>query len=154
MRVTLIDTCYRKSHVLNEKLPEDQQKPDYRRPLWLLGFLVFISSNLIGSLVQIAALPVVILGPLGAISLLWNALFACFLLGDRFSIWMVLGSILIAGGAVMIALFGLVPEITHSLDELLELFRRPTFIVYFSLLGFFLAVSLIAVSPQQLLGAS
>jgi hypothetical protein len=103
--------------------------------LWLLGFAVFISSNVLGSLVQIVSLPVVILAPLGAVSLLWNAFFARFILGDIFSPWMVLGTILIAGGATLIAVFGIVPEPTRSLEDLLELFRRPVFVMYFSTLG-------------------
>jgi drug/metabolite transporter (DMT)-like permease len=100
-----------------------------------LGFATFITSNLIGSLVQIASLPVVILAPLGAVSLLWNAFFARLILGDVFSLWMVLGTILIAVGAVLIAVFGIVPEPTHALEDLLELFRRPAFVAYFSILG-------------------
>jgi len=62
---------------------------------------------------------------------------------------MVLGTILIAGGAVLIAIFGIVPEPTHSLEDLLVLFNRPAFVVYFSLLGFFLAVALGIVSGLE-----
>ena len=111
----------------------------------MLGFAIFITSNILGSLVQIASLPVVILAPLGAVSLLWNAFFARFLLGDVFSPWMILGTLLIAGGAVLIAVFGIVPEPTRSLEDLLELFRRPAFIVYFTILGAFVVVSLVIV---------
>lgn len=114
--------------------------------LWLLGFLIFISSNILGSIFQIASLPVVILAPLGAVSLLWNAVFARLMLGDVFSHFMVIGTLFIAGGAVMIAIFGIVPEPTHSLDDLLRLFARKTFIIYFSLLGAALLVVLILVS--------
>lgn len=106
---------------------------------------VFISSNVIGSLVQIASLPVVILAPLGAVSLLWNALLARFLLGDVFSPWMILGTILIAGGAVLIAVFGIVPEPTRSLEDLLQLFSRPTFVAYFSVLGALVGICLVIV---------
>jgi magnesium transporter len=98
--------------------------------------------------VQIASLPVVILAPLGAVSLLWNAFFARLLLGDVFSPWMVVGTFLIAGGAVLIAVFGIVPEPTHSLDDLLTLFRRPAFVAYFSLLGAFVVIALAIVSPH------
>ncbi|RDB28885.1 hypothetical protein Hypma_015525 [Hypsizygus marmoreus] len=128
-------TIQRKSHVLNQLLPDEQQRVEHRRPLWLLGFAIFISSNVLGSLVQIASLPVVILAPLGAVSLLWNAFFARFILGDVFSPWMILGTILIAGGAVLIAVFGIVPEPTRSLEDLLTLFSRPAFVIYFSILG-------------------
>ncbi|KAF7327922.1 hypothetical protein MKEN_00372200 [Mycena kentingensis (nom. inval.)] len=136
-------TIQRKSHVINEGLPEHLQRVEHRRPLWLLGFAVFISSNIIGSLVQIAALPVVVLAPLGAVSLLWNAFFARLLLGDELSAWMVLGTLLIAGGAILIAVFGIVPEQTRSLEDLLVLFRRPAFIVYFTLLGVAVLIALI-----------
>ncbi|KAF5390327.1 hypothetical protein D9757_002944 [Collybiopsis confluens] len=110
--------------------------------LWLLGLAIFISSNVIGSLVQIASLPVVILAPLGAVSLLWNAFFARLILGDSFSSWMIVATLFIAGGAVLIAVFGIVPEPTRSLEDLLALFRRPTFVVYFSLLGAIVFLSL------------
>ena len=103
-------------------------------------------SNIFGSIFQIASLPVVILAPLGAVSLLWNALFSRILLGDSFSPWMIVGTIVIAVGAVLIGIFGIVPEPTHSLEDLLELLRRPPFILYFSLLSFVVLVALIAVS--------
>ncbi|GJE86128.1 magnesium transporter NIPA-like protein [Phanerochaete sordida] len=135
-------TIQRKSHVQNQALPESERKVEHRRPLWLLGFGIFISSNLFGSIFQIASLPVVILAPLGAVSLLWNAFFARLILGDVFSPWMALSTLCIAGGAVLIAVFGIVPEPTRSLEDLLLLFSRPTFIVYFSLLGVFTVVSL------------
>ena len=91
----------------------------------------------------------VILAPLGAVSLLWNAFFARLLLGDVFSPWMALGTIFIAGGAVLIAVFGIVPEPTHSLDDLLRLFGRTAFVVYFSLLGLVVFAWLIIVREQD-----
>jgi hypothetical protein len=112
--------------------------------------VIFITSNILGSVFQIASLPVVILAPLGAVSLLWNALFACFILGSVFSLWMILGTLLIAGGAVLIAIFGIVPEPTHSLEDLLILFSRPAFVAYFTLLGFAVLVCLAIVSPVLL----
>lgn len=59
---------------------------------------------------------------------------------------MILGTLLIAGGAVLIAIFGIVPEPTHSLEDLLVLFSRPTFIAYFTLLGVAVLVCLAIVS--------
>jgi hypothetical protein len=40
------------------------------------------------------------------------------------------GTILIAGGAVLIAIFGVVQEKTHTLEELVLLYMRPSFIVW------------------------
>ncbi|KAF9981132.1 hypothetical protein BGZ75_007615, partial [Mortierella antarctica] len=41
---------------------------------------------------------------------------------------------LILLGAITIGLFGVVPEPSHSLEDLIQLYKRPTFIVYFSLI--------------------
>lgn len=59
---------------------------------------------------------------------------------------MIFGTLLIAGGAVLIGVYGIVPEPTRSLEDLLALFRRPTFVAYFSLLGMVVFVLLIIVS--------
>ena len=59
---------------------------------------------------------------------------------------MILGTLLIAGGAVLIAIFGIVPEPTHSLEDLLVLFSRPAFVAYFTLLGLAVLVCLAIVS--------
>lgn len=45
----------------------------------------------IGTIFQIGALPIVVLGPLGAVSLLWNAAFAKLVLGDEFTVHLVVG---------------------------------------------------------------
>ncbi|KIK93750.1 hypothetical protein PAXRUDRAFT_91077, partial [Paxillus rubicundulus Ve08.2h10] len=129
----------RRSHVLNSKLPELERRVEHRRPLWLFGFAVFFISNIFGSFIQIASLPVVILAPLGAVSLLWNALFAQLLFRPP----LILGTALIAGGAVLIAVYGIVPETPRSLDELMTLFARPAFIAWFCVEGAVVFVCLI-----------
>lgn len=60
--------------------------------LWLLGFAIFITSNILGSVFQIGALSITLLAPLGAVSLLWNAFFARILLGDVFSRYLIFGT--------------------------------------------------------------
>lgn len=184
-------TIQRKSHVLNQQLPESQQVVEHRRPSVLLDLFpgslspltatytvqtlvvrfqyvnaahllqytlivlfaaIFVTSNVLGSVFQIASLPVVILAPLGAVSLLWNALFARILLGDMFSPWMVIGTLFIAGGALLIAFFGIVPEPTHTLDDLLRLLGRTSFVVYFTLLVAAIFVCLVIVRMEHVTG--
>ncbi|KAI9608806.1 hypothetical protein H4Q26_004995 [Puccinia striiformis f. sp. tritici PST-130] len=88
-------TIQRKSHLQNDRLPLSSRKPDYLRPVWLIGFTIYFSFNILGSIFQIGTLPLIILGPLGAISLLWNAILARLLLADTFSIHLIFGTILI-----------------------------------------------------------
>ncbi|KAF9203042.1 hypothetical protein BGZ49_006872 [Haplosporangium sp. Z 27] len=130
-------TIQRKSHVLNEAIhPKELRRQACQRPLWHLGFHTYILSNLTGTLFSIGYLPVIILAPLGAVTLVFNALFARLLLGDHFSRQSALGTFLILLGAVMIGLFGIVPEPSHSLEDLIQLWKRPAFIIYFSLIEF------------------
>jgi hypothetical protein len=91
------------------------------------------------------ALPIVILAPLGAVSLIYNALLARLILGDTFGKGAIAGTALVAGGAVLIAVFGVVQEREHSLDELLRLFGRPTFVAFFSIEGFVIVVAVVTV---------
>ncbi|CAD6950861.1 unnamed protein product [Tilletia laevis] len=65
---------------------------------------------------RIGALPIVILAPLGAVSMLYNAVLARFLLNTTFSKFMVAGTTLITMGTILIALFGAITESPHSLD--------------------------------------
>ncbi|GAA6047261.1 hypothetical protein JCM3770_001855 [Rhodotorula araucariae] len=137
-------TVQRLSHISNERQPPEKRKRDWQRPLWLAGFAVFILSNVFGTLFQIGALPIVVLGPLGAVSLLWNAFFARIILGDSFTVQLAVGSVLIAGGATLVGIFGVVPEQTYTLPELLALYRRPAFVTWVTLLSLFLALVLLA----------
>lgn len=128
----------------DELKPPEERVRALRRPLWIIGFLVYISSNVFGSVFQIGALPIVVLAPLGGVSLLWNSLLAHFLLGEGFSNAMMAGTVLIATGAVLIAVFGVVPDENHSLDDLLRLWAREPFVVFFTLVCLAVTVTLVS----------
>jgi len=53
------------------------------------------------------------------------------------------GTILVSSGAVLIAIFGAIPEPAHSLDQLLQLLGRRTFLIWMAL-QFVLVVAIIA----------
>lgn len=135
----------RKSHLLTSAQPAHLQRPTYKNPLWLVGFAIFISSNVVGTVFQVGALPIVVLAPLGAVSLLYNSLFAKFLLGDVFTRWMGVGTVLITTGAILIAAFGVVEEPLLELEELLRLFARKEWWIFSSLAGVGTAVALAVV---------
>jgi len=121
-------TIQRRSHVQNQRLPESERQSEWRRPMWIAGFVVFLSANISGTLFQIGTLPVVILAPLGAVSLLYNALLARVMLDAIFSWHMLTGTCLIALGAIMVGYFGAVPHAPLTLAELMELYKRPSFV--------------------------
>ncbi|CAO3599787.1 unnamed protein product [Absidia cylindrospora] len=108
----------------------------FKRPLWVTGFLIYTLSNLVGSTCTIGYLPIVILAPVGAIGLVFNAIFARLVLGDPFATRTIMGTTLIVLGAMLVAGFGVVPEPNHTLQDLIQLYKRPSFIIYFTLVEF------------------
>ncbi|KAI9491953.1 hypothetical protein BDB00DRAFT_766188 [Zychaea mexicana] len=133
----------RRSHLVEQRLGSDDNLPFYKRPLWLSGFLIYTMSNVVQSTCTIGYLPIVILAPIGAIGLVFNAIFAKIVLGDPFTMKTILGTMLIVIGAMLVAGFGVVPEPNHSLQDLIRLYKRPAFIVYFAVIESFTCLGLV-----------
>lgn len=75
----------RKSHLLNDKIfPIEARKHSLKRPMWVVSFATFLTANIIGSVFSIGYLPIVILAPIGAMGLVFNAIAAKIVLGDPF----------------------------------------------------------------------
>ncbi|OLL25580.1 NIPA-like protein 2 [Neolecta irregularis DAH-3] len=123
-------TLQRKSHVREET--HSTRRKTWKRPMWRVGLATYVCANLAGSSVQITTLPVVILAPLHASGLIFNAMWASILLHESFTAISILGSILVTVGAALIAAFGVVSEPSHSLEELLAFLRRDPFIGWMS----------------------
>ncbi|ORZ04029.1 hypothetical protein BCR43DRAFT_431319 [Syncephalastrum racemosum] len=125
----------RKSHILNDQIyPREQRKHAFKRPLWVASFSTYLTANIIGSVFSIGYLPIVILAPIGAVNLVFNAIAARIVLGDPFTTQSICGTLLIALGALLVGIFGVIQEPNHSLDDLIELYKKPAFIAYFSIL--------------------
>lgn len=113
---------------------------------------MFIIANLLGSSVQISTLPLPVLSTLQAAGLVFNSICATLILSEPFTSWSLAGTLLVTGGAVLIAIFGAIPSPTHSLDELLVLMSRKPFIIWMILQGVFataLAISIDLVNKMS-----
>ncbi|KAI8075058.1 hypothetical protein BC940DRAFT_287327 [Gongronella butleri] len=134
----------RKSHILNDAVfPVELRKPSWKRPMWVIGFGTFLTANIIGSVFSIGYLPIVILAPIGAMGMVFNAIAARVVLKDPFTKQSVLGTLLIVVGALLVGLFGVIPEPDHDIDDLIRLYKRPAFIAYFSVVETFIVTTLI-----------
>jgi len=91
---------------------------------------MFIISNLLGSTIQITTLPLPVLSTLQASGLVFNSICATLLLGEPFTRWSFGGTLLVCCGAILIAIFGAIPEPAHNLDQLLELLGRRPFVLW------------------------
>ncbi|KAH7359909.1 magnesium transporter NIPA-domain-containing protein [Pyrenochaeta sp. MPI-SDFR-AT-0127] len=138
-------TLQRKSHLLEEEKDEDEdRRPPYRRRRWQLGMLMFIVANLVGSTIQITTLPLPVLSTLQASGLVFNSICASIILSEPFTRYSLIGTILVAGGALLIALFGAIAEPSHNLDQLLALLVRQHFLVWMSSTAFIVILLIVA----------
>lgn len=159
-------TLQRKSHVIAYREPIDDpldirhdgavpgdheySRHAYKRNLWLAGFFLFIVANVLGSVVQLTTLPLIILSPLQSIGLIFNSIFSCMLLpGERFTVKLAVGTLVIAVGAFIIAYTGGAnqqPPPDADTDErlmvLLEKFGSPGFLTWWIFTFVFMAILL------------
>ena len=91
---------------------------------------MFVVSNLVGSTIQITTLPLPVLSTLQASGLVFNTAFATLLLGEPFTRFSVVGTLLTCSGAALIATFGAIGEPAHNLHQLLDLLRQRDFIIW------------------------
>jgi hypothetical protein len=90
--------------------------------------LMFIVANVVGSTIQITTLPLPVLSTLQASGLVFNSICASIILNEPFTKYSFIGTLLVAVGALLIALFGAIAEPSHNLDQLLELLGRKEFL--------------------------
>ena len=83
--------------------------------------------------------------------LVFNTIFATLILGEAFTRYSLVGTILVCIGAVMIATFGAIGEPAHTLDQLLELLARPAFIAWMICTGVTVALMLLSIRILKLL---
>lgn len=93
---------------------------------------MFVSSNLIGSTIQITTLPLPVLSTLQASGLVFNTAFATILLHEPFTRFSAVGTVLTCVGAALIATFGAIGEPAHNLQQLIDLLKERSFILWIS----------------------
>ncbi|KAF2259080.1 hypothetical protein CC78DRAFT_548649 [Lojkania enalia] len=124
-------TLQRKSHLLEEEKEDHyERRPPYKRRRWQLGMLMFVVANLVGSTIQITTLPLPVLSTLQASGLVFNSICASIILSEPFTRYSLIGTILVAAGAVLIGTFGALTEPSHNLDQLLQLLGRRQFLLW------------------------
>ncbi|KAI7459559.1 hypothetical protein KC351_g17651, partial [Hortaea werneckii] len=137
-------TLQRKSHMLEDlHYALHDRRPAYRRRRWQIGMFLFLLANIVGSSIQITTLPLPLLSTLQASGLVFNSLLATLLLKEPWTWRTGCGTLLVAGGAVLISLFSALPEPSHSLSQLIELLGRRSFLAWF-ILSLLLVLGLLA----------
>jgi drug/metabolite transporter (DMT)-like permease len=106
--------------------------------------LMFVVANIVGSTIQITTLPLPVLSTLQASGLVFNSICASMILSEPFTRYSLVGTLLVAVGALLIALFGAIAEPSHNLDQLLLLLGRKHFLIWMILTGVVVVLLIVA----------
>ncbi|KAK0212748.1 hypothetical protein DFS33DRAFT_1377215 [Desarmillaria ectypa] len=143
-------------HVRTQAIPKASRRKDWLRPLWLLGMLLYILSQLIGSTLALEYMRAEYVAPLGSTSLVFNFLFARFLVGTPVTSTDIYGTIVVVIGVIGIVAFGSINSglaTETDVEHLTQLWRRGGWLGFFFLMTFALILLLYFTSKlDELLG--
>ncbi|CAH7669922.1 expressed protein, partial [Phakopsora pachyrhizi] len=115
----------------------EPRRADCLRPVWFIGLCLYILSQVLGSTLALQYMRSEYVAPLGSASLIFNFLFARWLLGTRITTLDALGTLVIIIGVIGVIGFsnirqftGIDQEANMSLATLKELWARPAWIFY------------------------
>lgn len=121
-------------HVRTSSIPKAARRQDWLRPLWLLGMVLYVLSQLIGSTLALDYMRAEYVAPLGSTSLIFNFLFARFLVGTPVTKTDIHGTIVVVLGVIGIVAFGNVNSGLSSetdVERLTALWRRGGWLMFF-----------------------
>ncbi|KAI0768750.1 hypothetical protein BD413DRAFT_561088 [Trametes elegans] len=130
-------------HVRTSVIPKSARRKVYLRPLWLLGMILYILSQLIGSTLALEYMRAEYVAPLGSTSLIFNFLFAKFLVNTPVTKNDIYGTIIVIIGVIGIVAFGSINSglgTETDANHLTYLWTRGNWLAFF----FFMAFALIA----------
>ncbi|KIM69251.1 hypothetical protein SCLCIDRAFT_1208675 [Scleroderma citrinum Foug A] len=125
-------------HVRTSSIPKHARKRDWLRPLWLLGMILYVLSQLIGSTLALDYMRAEFVAPLGSASLIFNFLFARFLVGTPVTNTDIHGTIIVVIGVIGIVAFGGINSGLSSetdVQHLTALWRRGGWLFFFFCMG-------------------
>eukprot|EP01065_Artemidia_motanka_P024944 TRINITY_DN2987_c0_g2_i2.p1 TRINITY_DN2987_c0_g2~~TRINITY_DN2987_c0_g2_i2.p1 ORF type:complete len:440 (+),score=186.65 TRINITY_DN2987_c0_g2_i2:80-1399(+) len=118
------------AHVRNASRPKDERRGYCANPLWLCGFLVYFSGNLIG-IAALTLAPQTIIAAMDALVPVFNAVYAPRILGEEVQLrdWGV-NAVILAGVALVVS-FGPRPdEEDREVEEQFDMLFQLPYVAY------------------------
>ncbi|KAH9940453.1 uncharacterized protein BXZ73DRAFT_42855 [Epithele typhae] len=136
-------------HVRTSAIPKSARRRDWLRPLWLLGMILYILSQLVGSTLALEYMRAEYVAPLGSTSLIFNFLFAKFLINTPVTKYDIYGTAIVIIGVIGIVAFGSINSglgTETDASHLTELWTRGGWLAYFIFMTFALIFLFIFIS--------
>lgn len=144
-------------HMRQQAIPKRERRKEYLRLLWLAGMGTYIASQVFGSPLALRYLRPDWVAPLGSSSLVFNFMFAHWLVGTPVTPTDIRGTGVIVLGVILILVFS---SINHGLtqgvtiERLNSLWGRGSWLAYFAFLVAFTATTYFTSNVLALLLAS
>ncbi|XP_062149968.1 probable magnesium transporter NIPA2 [Alnus glutinosa] len=116
-------------------------------PWWWAGMVTMIVGE-IANFAAYAYAPAILVTPLGALSIIFSAALAHFILEEKLHVFGVLGCVLCVVGSVSIVLHAPQEKNIHSVKEVWHLATEPGFIVYSSFVVILVGVLIFRYVPR------
>ncbi|ORX68272.1 hypothetical protein DL89DRAFT_294173 [Linderina pennispora] len=123
-------TLQKRAHLRLEALGSNSKT--WRDSEWQAGLALYLFSSTVPPTLALSILPVFVAAPLAAVGLVANAVFARYILSSTFARTDAFGTLLVALGSSSVAVFGAIDEPPLSLAELMKLYRRKAYAVFFA----------------------
>uniref|UniRef100_A0A2P2JTS7 Probable magnesium transporter n=1 Tax=Rhizophora mucronata TaxID=61149 RepID=A0A2P2JTS7_RHIMU len=116
-------------------------------PWWWTGMIAMIVGE-IANFAAYAFAPAILVTPLGALSIIFSAVLAHFILEEKLHIFGVLGCVLCVVGSTIIVLHAPQERNIHSVKEVWHLATEPGFLVYTGIVVIVVAVLIFRYAPR------
>ncbi|TPX31759.1 hypothetical protein SeMB42_g07703 [Synchytrium endobioticum] len=100
---------------------------------WYIGFVIYVFSQLFGSMIALSFISPMVLAPLGSFGLIFNIVCSRWLLLTPITRWNVLGTVGIVIGCAIVSYFGSASTPRLDMGDLVELYTRTPFVIFMSL---------------------
>ena len=97
--------------------------------IWLVSIIVFAVAN-IANFASFAFAAQSLLAALGSVQFISNVVFSKLVNKEAWSVWIVLGTLVIVAGCVLLVVFGSHESPTYTAQELIRLYSNPGYIIY------------------------
>ncbi|KAG2424486.1 hypothetical protein HXX76_014538 [Chlamydomonas incerta] len=115
-------------------MPEEEKPPIRKFRSWVIGLVIFITGNIL-NFVSFAFAAQSLLAALGSLQLVCNVFFAYMVNKEPVTKLIIFSTGCIIGGCVLLVVFGNQSSETYTVDELIDFYKQPAYIVYLVMMG-------------------
>ncbi|KAL7065936.1 hypothetical protein ACR3K2_36120 [Cryptosporidium serpentis] len=145
------DILVRLSFIKEETFPEQERRPLYLRPIWIIGIFSAVILNVILSFASLRYASANIITPFAGLHIFWAFLFGQFFLKENINKSHVYGAICVIFGLILVLLFGIHDIQEFNIFQLIYMYSQPSFI-FCSIISLILLVIFIYIALFGIVG--